>query len=163
VCFSFGSMTDRNSAEIARIVIEVLRQTDRRGIIVTAWGGLHGIEKSDRVFVIDSVLFDWLWPQCAAVVHHGGSGATSAGLRAGVPSIIVAFMADQPFWGRRIFELGCGPRPIRRKHLTVDCLADAVTIAVNDQALRMRAATVGEQIRAEDGLARAAELIEKSL
>jgi UDP:flavonoid glycosyltransferase YjiC (YdhE family) len=115
------------------------------------------------VFVIDSVPFDWLLPRCAAVVHHGGSGATSAGLRAGVPSVVVAFMADQPFWGRRIFELGCGPQPIRRKNLTVDCLADAVTIALTDHALQTRAAVLGEQINAEDGIARAVELIEKHL
>jgi len=163
ICFSFGSMTDRNSVEITRIVIETLRRIDRRGILVTAWGGLHTVEKSDRVFVIDSVPFDWLLPRCAAVVHHGGSGATSAGLRAGVPSVVVAFMADQPFWGRRIFELGCGPQPIRRKNLTVDCLADAVTIALTDHALQTRAAVLGEQINAEDGIARAVELIEKHL
>jgi len=163
ICFSFGSMTDRNSASITQIVIETLRRIDRRGILVTAWGGLHGAETSDRMFVIDSVPFDWLWPQCAAVVHHGGSGATSAGLRAGVPSIVVAFMADQPFWGRRIFELGCGPRPIRRKDLTVDCLTDAVTIALTDHALQAHAVAVGEQIRAEDGIARAIELIEHYL
>jgi UDP:flavonoid glycosyltransferase YjiC (YdhE family) len=161
LCFSFGSMTDRNSGEITQIVIETLQRVKRRGILVTAWGGLQGVEKSDRVFVIDSVPFDWLLPRCAAVVHHGGSGATSAGLRAGVPSIVVAFMADQPFWGRRIFELGCGPQPIRRKDLTVDCLADAVTIALTDQALQERATLLGEQIRAEDGIARAVDLIEK--
>ena len=163
VCFSFGSMTDRNNEELTQIVIETLRKTNRRGILVTAWGGLQGVEKSDRVFVIDTVPFDWLLPRCAAVVHHGGSGATSAGLRAGVPSIVVAFMADQPFWGRRIFELGCGPQPIRRKNLTVDCLADAVTIALTDKALQTRVAVLGEQIRAEDGIARAVELIEQNL
>jgi sterol 3beta-glucosyltransferase len=163
ICFSFGSMTDRNSAEITQIAIETLQRVKRRGILVTAWGSLQVVEKSDRVFVIDAVPFDWLLPRCAAVVHHGGSGATSAGLRAGVPSIIVAFFADQPFWGCRVFELGCGPQPIRRKHLTVDCLADAVTIALTDPALQQRTAALGEQIRAEDGIARAVELIEKNL
>jgi sterol 3beta-glucosyltransferase len=161
VCFSFGSMTDRNSAAITQIVLAALKQTGRRGIIVTAWGGLQAIEKSDRVFVIDTVPFDWLWPQCAAVVHHGGSGATSAGLRAGVPSIVVAFMADQPFWGRRVFELGCGPRPILRKQLTTDRLAEAIEQAVTDRVMQQRAAEVGQQIRSEDGIVRAAQLIEK--
>jgi sterol 3beta-glucosyltransferase len=163
VCFSFGSMTDRNGVEITRIVIGTLQKVNRRGILVTAWGGLQAIEKSDRVFVIDTVPFDWLLPRCAAVVHPGGSGATSASLRAGVPSIVVAFFADQPFWGRRVFELGCGPRPIRRSHLTVDCLADAVTIALTDKALQTRAAALGELIQSEDGIARAIELFEESL
>lgn len=161
VCFSFGSMTDRNSAEITQAVVGALKQTGRRGIIVTAWGGLQTIETSDRVFVIDTVPFDWLWPQCAAVVHHGGSGTTSAGLRAGVPSLVVAFMADQPFWGRRIFELGCGPRPILRKQLTTDRLAAAIEQAVTDRVMKDRAAQIGLQIRSEDGIVRAAQLIEQ--
>ena len=59
----------------------------------------------------------WLFPRVAAVVHHGGAGTTSAGLRAGVPSIIVPFFADQPYWGQRIAELGVGPAPIPRKKL----------------------------------------------
>ena len=95
------------------------------------------------------------------VVHHGGSGATSAGLRAGVPSIVVAFMADQPFWGRRIFELGCGPRPIRRKALTTDRLAAAIEQAVTDRVMQQRAAEIGQRIRSEDGIVRAVQLIEK--
>jgi sterol 3beta-glucosyltransferase len=161
VCISFGSMTDRNSAELTQAVLEALRKTKRRGIIVTAWGGWQSIEKSDRLFVIDTVPFDWLWPQCAAVVHHGGSGATSAGLRAGVPSLVVAFMADQPFWGRRIYELGCGPRPILRKQLTADRLAAAVEQAVTDRVMQQRAALVGQQIRSEDGIVRATQLIEQ--
>ena len=161
VCFSFGSMTDRHSADLTQIVIEAQRQLKRRCILVTAWGGLQAIEKSDQMFVIDHVPFDWLWPQCAVVVHHGGSGATSAGLRAGVPSLVVAFMADQPFWGRRVFELGCGPRPILRKQLTVDRLVAAVEQALTDQVMQQRAARIGQQIRSEDGIVRAVQLFEQ--
>jgi sterol 3beta-glucosyltransferase len=161
VCFSFGSMTDRNSAGITQAVTAALQQTGRRGIIVTAWGGLQVSEKSDRVFVIDTVPFEWLWPQCAAVVHHGGSGATSEGLRAGVPSIVVAFMADQPFWGQRVFELGCGPHPIMRKQLTPDRLAQAIEQAVTDRIMQQHAAEIGQRIRSEDGIVKAVQRIEQ--
>ena len=161
VCASFGSMTDPNSAQLTEIVIETLHRLKRRCVLVTAWGGWQSIENSDQMCAVDTVPFDWLWPQCAAVVHHGGSGATSAGLRAGVPSIVVAFMADQPFWGRRLFELGCGPRPIRRQALTTDRLAEAIEQAVTDRAMQQRAADIGQRIRSEDGIVRATQLIEK--
>ena len=82
-------------------------------------------------------------------------------MRAGVPSLVVAFMADQPFWGRRMFELGCGPRPILRKQLTVDRLTAAVEQAMTDRAIQRRAAQIGRQIRSEDGIVRAVQLIEK--
>ena len=109
--------------------------------------------------MLDSVPYSWLFPRMAAVVHHGGAGTTSAGLRAGVPSIIVPFFADQPFWGQRVADLGVGPQPIPRKQLTADRLAQAIQIAVTDQAMRQRAADLGAQIRSEDGIARAVEVI----
>jgi UDP:flavonoid glycosyltransferase YjiC (YdhE family) len=96
----------------------------------------------------------------AAVVHHGGAGTTAAGLRAGLPSVIVPFAWDQPFWGRRVWELGVGPRPIPRKRLSVERLADAITAAVSDKEMRRRAQVLGERIRQEDGVANAVEAFE---
>jgi UDP:flavonoid glycosyltransferase YjiC (YdhE family) len=95
----------------------------------------------------------------AAVVHHGGAGTTAAGLRAGVPSVIVPFFGDQPFWGQRIADLGVGPDPIPRKKLTVEQLTRAIQIAVSDKHMHQRAAKLGEQIRAEDGIASAVKII----
>jgi sterol 3beta-glucosyltransferase len=99
----------------------------------------------------------------AAVVHHGGAGTTGAGLRAGVPSIIVPVSNDQPFWGRRVKALGAGPAPIPRKRLTADRLAHAIGVAVTDEAIRKRAAELGETIRAEDGVANAVRIINQTL
>ena len=31
-----------------------------------------------------------IFPACRAVVHHGGAGTTAAGLRAGVPTLILS-------------------------------------------------------------------------
>jgi UDP:flavonoid glycosyltransferase YjiC (YdhE family) len=95
----------------------------------------------------------------AAVVHHGGAGTTAAGLRAGVPSVIVPFFGDQPFWGQRIADLGVGPDPIPRNKLTVERLARAIQIAVSDKDIHQRAAWLGEQIQAEDGNAHAVKII----
>jgi sterol 3beta-glucosyltransferase len=96
----------------------------------------------------------------AAVVHHGGAGTTAAGFRAGVPSIVTPFFADQPFWGRKVAELGVGPAPIPLRKLTVDRLSQAIQIAVNDQAMRQRAVELGAKIQAEDGVANAISILE---
>jgi sterol 3beta-glucosyltransferase len=157
ICISFGSMSDRNAEQITQIVLAALQKTGQRGILVTGWGGLHQIDLTPDVFAIDSVPFDWLWPQCAAVVHHGGAGSTGAGLRAGIPSIVVPFFADQPFWGRRVHTLGVGPRLIPRRKLSLENLAAAITQALTDQKMRTRAAELGQLIRSEDGIARAVE------
>jgi sterol 3beta-glucosyltransferase len=94
----------------------------------------------------------------AAVVHHGGAGTTAAGLRAGVPNIVVPFANDQFAWGHRIHDLGVGPAPIPRKRLTVAKLAAAIEQTTNPQ-MRAAAARLGEQIAAERGAARCAEVV----
>ena len=111
--------------------------------------------------MVDGVPFSWLFPRVAAVVHHGGAGTTSAGLRAGVPSVVVPFFGDQPFWGQRVADLGVGPAPIPRKKLTAERLAQAIQIAVTDEAMRGRAAELGAKIRAEDGIAAAVAVVEQ--
>ncbi|MCP4168379.1 MAG: glycosyltransferase, partial [Chloroflexi bacterium] len=112
------------------------------------------------ILKIDAVPHDWLFERVAVVVHHGGAGTTAAGLRAGKPTIICPFFGDQPFWGRRLADLGVGADPIPQKKLDTDNLAAAISQVMSDAQIRQRAAALGEQIRAEDGVARAIEFIE---
>jgi sterol 3beta-glucosyltransferase len=121
---------------------------------------LQAADVTDRVYLIDSAPHDWLFARMAAVVHHGGAGTTAAGLRAGVPTIIIPFFGDQGFWGKRVADLGVGTAPIPRRQLTAENLATAISQAVNDRTMRDRAAAIGEIIRAEDGVARAISIIE---
>jgi sterol 3beta-glucosyltransferase len=133
----------------------------QRGVLLTGWGGLKSSDLPDNVFAIDNIPHDWLFPRMAAVVHHGGIGTTAAGLRAGVPSMVIPFFADQPFWAQRVYALGVGPRPVLRKQLTADKLADAIRIAVSDSSIRSRAAALGETLRAEDGVGNTVRLLQQ--
>ena len=90
---------------------------------------------------------DWLFPKMAAVVHHGGAGTTAAGLRAGKPALIVPFIADQPFWGKRVHELAVGPAPISQRKLNGERLAAALTTMVSDPGMRLRAEALGAGLR----------------
>jgi sterol 3beta-glucosyltransferase len=94
-------------------------------------------------------------------VHHGGSGTTAAGLRAGKPSLICPFLGDQPFWGERVYQLGAGPKPIKQKKLTVETMATAVSQMVNTPAMQQSAAAIGARLRAEDGITNAIHFVEK--
>jgi len=164
VYVGFGSLPHRNPRQTTRMVVEALRQAGQRGLIATGWGALNGRSFSDRaadLFALESIPHDWLFPRMAAVAHHGGSGTTGAGLRAGVPSVVIPHAGDQPLWARRVAELGVGPPPIPRRQLTVERLAAAIACVVTDQDMRARAAALGERIRAEGGVARAIEVIER--
>jgi len=156
----FGSMAGRDPARTTAIVLEAIARTGRRCILVTGWGGLVPEAVPDDVYVIDAVPYDWLLPRVAATVHHGGAGTTAAGLRAGRPTVICPFFGDQPFWGRRVRELGVGPAPIPQKKLSAPSLASAIELACTDAAIGRRAAELGAQIRREDGIGRAVRLLE---
>jgi sterol 3beta-glucosyltransferase len=90
-----------------------------------------------------SLGFSQKWRRSSII---GGAGTTHYGVRGGVPSIIVPFFADQPFWGNRIKELGVGPDPIPRKKLTAKKLAKAISLVLTDSAMRLRAAELGRKL-----------------
>jgi UDP:flavonoid glycosyltransferase YjiC (YdhE family) len=159
VYVGFGSMSSRDPQKTGHLVLEALARAQQRAVILCGWGGLQMTDLPPHTIAVDSVPFSWLFPRCAAVVHHGGAGTTAAGLRAGVPSIVIPFFADQPFWGRRVAELGVGPAPIPRKKLTAERLAQAIELAVGDRDMRRRAAELGAKIRAEDGVAQAVAIV----
>ncbi|MCL5256636.1 MAG: glycosyltransferase [Chloroflexi bacterium] len=157
VCIGFGSMNDRDRETVTAIVLDALALARCRGILVSGWGGISSVRLPANVYQIHDVPYSWLYPHVAAVVHHGGAGTTAAGVRAGVPSVIVPFFSDQMFWAERVFRLGAGTKPIPRNRLSAKRLAGAIGLALNDSGIRKRAAELGEQVRAEDGVARAAE------
>jgi len=158
VCVSFGSMVNRNAKKIDRVVREALQQTSRRGIILSGWGGVERPPSKDLLY-LDAVPHDWLLPHCRLIIHHGGAGTTSAGLRAGIPNIVVPFTADQPFWGRQVHAVGAGPKPILVKNLSVEKLTQAIAEA-EEEAVRKRAQKIGRNIRNEDGIGSAVRFIE---
>jgi UDP:flavonoid glycosyltransferase YjiC (YdhE family) len=160
IYIGFGSMTHRKPQETLDLVLQALAQTQQRAIILSGWGGLRRPDLPDTVFSLDAIPFSWLFPRVAAVVHHGGAGTTAAGLRAGIPSIVVPFFGDQFYWGQRVAELGVGPEPVARKELTVERLAQAINDAITDETIHQRAANLGSRIRAEDGIARAVAVVE---
>ncbi len=159
VCVGFGSMSDGDAEQATDVVCRALAATGQRAVLLTGWGALGPTRASDRVFVAEAVAHDWLFPQTAGVIHHGGAGTTAAALRAGVPALVVPFAGDQFLWGRRVFALGVGPRPIPRRKLSVERLTPALRSLTEDAAQRQRAAELGAAIRAEDGVGCAVRLV----
>ena len=161
IYIGFGSMGSRNPEETADLILTAIALTGQRAILQSGWGGLMKRDLPETVFMVDSISHSWLFPRMAAVVHHGGAGTTAAGLRAGVPSLVIPFFGDQPFWGQRVAELGVGPKPIQRKELTAERLATAIQRMITDRPMRQRAADLGEKIRSEDGIANAITIVNK--
>ncbi len=160
IYIGFGSMIDHDPAGLRQMVLDALAQTGQRAVLLSGWANLGADDMPDSVYVVDSAPHDWLFDRVTAVVHHGGAGTTAAGLRAGVPSVLVPYFADQYFWRDQVARLGVGPTAVSRKKLTARRLARAIDQAVNDPTMRQKAAALGQEIRAEDGVAEAVRLIQ---
>jgi UDP:flavonoid glycosyltransferase YjiC (YdhE family) len=151
-------MVNRNRQEIDAIVRQALDQTGNRGIILSGWSQVKS-PSSEQIIYLDAVAHDRLLPHCKMIIHHGGAGTTSAGLRAGIPNVIIPFTADQPFWGRRVHTVGAGPVPIPVKKLSTQRLVQAIREAETG-VCREQAQSSGQKVRSEDGVGKAIGLIE---
>ena len=158
VCISFGSMVNKDAERINDIVVEALNKTNNRGVILSGWGGVKNQSSNDLLY-LESAPHDWLLPRCKMIIHHGGAGTTAAGLRAGIPNIVVPFTADQPFWGNRVHAMGTGPKPILVKNISVEKIMRAIAEAASN-VIRDRAQVIGQNIRSEDGVKDAIKLLE---
>jgi sterol 3beta-glucosyltransferase len=132
-------MSGRDPQRVTQVVIEALQRVGLRGVLAAGWRGLSQDDLPETIFPLGDVPHDWLFPQVAAVVHHGGAGTTAAGLRAGRPTVICPFFGDQPFWGWRVRELGVGSEPIPQKKLTADRLSAALREVTTNPAIRRSA------------------------
>ncbi|XP_004496461.1 sterol 3-beta-glucosyltransferase UGT80B1 isoform X2 [Cicer arietinum] len=135
--FGFGSMPLEDPKRTTNVILEALKETEQRGIIDRGWGNLGNLaEISDNVFLLEECPHDWLFPQCSAVVHHGGAGTTATGLKAGCPTTIVPFFGDQFFWGDRIHQKELGPAPIPIYELNVENLSNAIKFMLQPEGFR---------------------------
>ena len=161
VAIGFGSMASGDPARTTRLVLDAVRRAGVRAVLLTGWGGLDPADIPESVCVVDQAPHDWLYPRCAAVVHHGGAGTTAASLRAGRPTVICPFFGDQPFWGARVHEAGAGPSPLMHKKLTAERLAAMIREALDTPSMRERAETIGAGMRTEHGVASAIAVLER--
>ena len=163
VHLGFGSMPTHDPAAVLGAFVDALRRVGRRGVVSAGWArlGRAGVRPQDLpagVIAVDDAPHEWLFPRCAAVVHHGGGGTTAAAFRAGVPQVVVPHIADQPYWGRRVHDLGCGPEPLPRKHFGAATLTAALEVALAPASVEA-ARRLGRLVDAEDGAADAARVV----
>jgi sterol 3beta-glucosyltransferase len=151
VYFGFGSMAPGQGERLAPTVLAAARRTGHRALLQSGWSGLTAA--APDVLTIDEVPHDWLFPQVAAVVHHTGAGTTAAGLRAGVPTVAVPVLADQPFWANRLHALGAAPTPLPMSALSEPRLTAALHEATRNPHYAARAQALAARLTREDSTA----------
>ena len=108
IYFGFGSMPVESLADTVAMISAACAQLGERALICAGANDFTHIPHSDHVKVVGAVNHAAIFPACRAVVHHGGAGTTAAGMRAGVPTLILWVSADQPIWAAQVKRLKVG-------------------------------------------------------
>ncbi len=164
VFITFGSMTAAETApeDTIRLLAEAVRMAGCRAILQFDDGTVPSLADDSRLHFIGHAPHSRIFPRCAAVVHHGGSGTTQSATLAGRPPVIVAHASDQTFWAATLHRAGIAPRPLHRRSLTAKNLARAIKTVLSSPEMAEKARRMGEQMAGEDGVGEAVRLIARA-
>eukprot|EP00931_Biecheleriopsis_adriatica_P027784 TRINITY_DN16642_c0_g1_i1.p1 TRINITY_DN16642_c0_g1~~TRINITY_DN16642_c0_g1_i1.p1 ORF type:complete len:461 (-),score=79.99 TRINITY_DN16642_c0_g1_i1:64-1446(-) len=178
VYIGFGSMKGNPEfcKQLSTMAITALANSKQRGILLGGWAGLTakvldtttaaGKSLAEyaaaNIFELPGCPFDWLFPHCQAVVHHGGAGTVATGLIAGKPTIVCALMSDQPWHGSLIEQKKLGLYAGMLGELKGEVLGDMITRMLADPEIKANCEAIGARIQAEDGTGNAAKAIDRA-
>jgi UDP:flavonoid glycosyltransferase YjiC (YdhE family) len=108
IFFSFGSVPVESPTDTLGMISAACAQLGERALVCAGWSDFSQIPHFDHVKVVGTVNYAAAFPACRAVVHHGGAGTTAAGLRAGVPTLILWAIPDQQLWAAQLKRLKVG-------------------------------------------------------
>lgn len=108
IYFGFGSMRVESPADTVALISEVCAELGTRALICGGVTDVNGVPQPDNVKVVSEVNHAAIFPHCRAVVHHGGPGTLAAGMKAGVPTLVLWISAEQPVWAAQVIKLKIG-------------------------------------------------------
>ncbi len=159
ICFGFGSVGVESAADTLRTISAACAKLGERALICAAGTDFSNVSHLDHVKVVDVMNYAAALPACRAFVHHGGAGTTNAGLRAGLPTLVLWTLPDQAAWGARVKRLKAGAG--RRFSATTEesLVADLRTILAPRYLSRARE-IAARMTKPAESVATAADLVE---
>jgi UDP:flavonoid glycosyltransferase YjiC (YdhE family) len=159
IFFGFGSIPVESAADTLAMISAACAQLGERALVCAGGTDFSHVPHFESVKVVGAVNFAAIFPACRAVVHHGGAGTTAAGLRAGVPTLILSTDLDQTLWGARVKRLKVGTA--RRFSTTTQqsLVADLRTVLTPQCVARAREMST-RMTKPAESIATAADLVE---
>lgn len=105
IVVTFSSMPLKNPQLFLEKVVASLSASGNRGIIITGNSGIK-MSSNESILIKEFLPHDAVFERAKGILHHGGVGTMAAALRSGKPQVIMPFNVDQPFWAKRLFDLG---------------------------------------------------------
>lgn len=101
-------MPVESPADAIAMITSVCAELGERALISAGVWDVAEVPNDAHVKLVGAVNHAKVFPVCRAVVHHGGAGTTAAGVRAGIPTVVLWVGADQPVWAAQIKRLKVG-------------------------------------------------------
>jgi UDP:flavonoid glycosyltransferase YjiC (YdhE family) len=108
IYFGFGSTPIASPADTVAVIGAACKLLGERALICAGASDWTHVPHGGHVKIVEAVNHAAVFPACRAVVHHGGAGTTAAGLRAGVPTLVLCVGLDQPIWASAVELLKVG-------------------------------------------------------
>jgi UDP:flavonoid glycosyltransferase YjiC (YdhE family) len=159
IYFGFGSTPVQSPADTIAMIAAACTELSERAVIYPGTSGSHCISNSDNVKLVGPVNYASIFPSCRAVVHHGGAGTTAAGLRAGVPMLVLWDVADQPLWGAQVTRIKVG-RARRLSTATRESLVADLRDILAPQYVTRACEIATRMTKPADSVTAAADLLE---
>jgi UDP:flavonoid glycosyltransferase YjiC (YdhE family) len=159
IYFGFGSTLVASPADTIAMITAACAQLGERALICSGASDFTQIPHLDHVKVVNVVNHAAIFPACRAVVHHGGAGTTAAGMRAGIPTLILWLWLDQPLWATVVKRLKVGSGRQFSTMTLESLVADLGSILTPQLVTRAHEVAVQMTTPAES-LASAADLLE---
>jgi sterol 3beta-glucosyltransferase len=161
VYFTFGSCTRFDLEGTTQLLLDATRKSGVRAIIQSDWDNFSQVAEEPNIYKVQSIPHEYVFPHCSMIVHHGGAGTTQSSLQSGRPSVVVAHAFDQPFWGKKLHEIGVAGKVLSKRTITADKLAHSILATLNSSDIAKHAREIGQSVREEDGVGKAVSMIEE--
>ncbi|MBA4701052.1 MAG: glycosyltransferase family 1 protein [Ruminococcus sp.] len=166
VYVGFGSMNYDKADGLYRRIIRILLKENKGVIVPKSCRDLINREfkkQSQRIYIMDYIPFEQFIHKVDAAIHHGGNGTVHACMRNGKPQLIMAFGADQVFWGGQCFYLRVGPAPINvKKGINETEFENSIIDLISDDNYRINSEKFSAEV-SDNGIDIAADIIQKKI
>ncbi|WP_445166434.1 glycosyltransferase [Mycolicibacterium sp. Dal123E01] len=159
IFFGFGTIPLGSARDTFRMIAAVCEQLGERALVSAGGTDASEIPQFDHLKVVGAMNYAAIFPSCRAVVHHGGSGTLAAGLRAGLPTLILSTLLDQRYFGSAIKRLKVGTAQRFSTTTQESLAANLRRILAPEYAVRAQAVAT-RMSRPDESVALAADLVE---
>jgi UDP:flavonoid glycosyltransferase YjiC (YdhE family) len=162
ICFDLGSTPISSPAELVAMIGGACAQLGERALICRGPNDFADVPRFDHIKVVQALNHAATLPMCRALVHHGGPGTMAAGLRAGLPALVLWVWLDQPVWAAGVERLKVGVARQLSAATQESLVADLRSILAPDYAVRA-CDVAARMTKSGESRARAADLLENAV